>query len=88
MAIEPVGDLELPNLNFNIIRENDQFKITSPLVDLDSNGIPLKFSVTLEKMPTRFEDGEVIEGIRVDREGQKLHGMLQEAAAFREFPAD
>lgn len=61
-------------------------EISIPHVSLDSEKEPLRFSVTLEKMPTPVADGTVIENITVDRESPKLQEMFKQAAALKDIP--
>lgn len=83
---------ETPVVDETIAREvsNDttpgRVEISLPQVSLDSEKEPLRFSVTLEKLPTPVSDGSVIENITIDRESPKLKQMLKQAEDLKDTP--
>lgn len=67
-------------------KENGAIAVTHPLVDLASEREPLRFAVTLEKVPTQINDGVEVESITIDRKSPKLQGLYQQAQALRSIP--
>ncbi len=83
----PAGGLvENPRPIFKINQEGDSFRVTSPHIDLKSEGDPLLFSVTLEKAATPALPGKTIDNITIDSESPKLQEMREEARVLREIP--
>ena len=69
------------------IKQNDGiFEVSHPMVDLASEKPPLKFAVTLGKVPTFINDGVEIESITIDRKSPKLQGLYDQAQALRSIP--
>lgn len=85
---EVEGDLqnETQKSEFAVRNENGLFEVSSPFVDLSSEEEPLKFAVTLEKVPTLVEDGIELYGITIDRDSPKLKEMLKQAEALKGLP--
>jgi hypothetical protein len=71
---------------FKVKREEGVVTVSSPHIELESAKSPLRFAVTLEKVPTAIEDGTEIEGMTVDRESLKLQEMLRQAQELRNIP--
>lgn len=81
-----VGRPESPKVKFTVNQEADAFTVSSPHVDLASEGDPLRFSITLEKIATPIDQGTVIENITIDNKSPKLQEMYRQARALREIP--
>lgn len=77
---------ETPNAEFLITNRGSVMEISSPLIDLTSEGDPLRFSVTLEKVLTPISQNTVIENITLDTKSLKVQGMITQARALRDIP--
>lgn len=71
---------------FTIRKVDGAIEVSTPHVDLASEREPLRFAVTIAKVPTKIEDGVRLEGTTVDRESPKLQEMIRQAAELKDIP--
>lgn len=72
------------NENKKVLPDSDGvIEISIPSVNLDSKGAPIEFELSIVKLPTRADQGAVIEFITIDNEGDRLQSMFAKARQLR-----
>jgi len=67
-------------------RATESVTLSVPHVSLRSDGQPLQLEVALERIVTPATEGNIIDGITIDRESPQLQQMYEQAYALRELP--
>lgn len=64
------------------------FWMRVPSVNLDSDSEPLRFRITVEKVPTNVERGKAISNVIIDSHNRELRPLLKQARALRRIPEE